>query len=120
MNFLRELIGFALVCVAFFNPFGLNFLFRVVLFILGLDLVSLVPKIGFFLFDFLTGFSGLHFFVLLLVAAGFITKFLAATLSLLLKPLVVLFLVFLVRPELALMLSTFALSFLTNLSTLIK
>ncbi len=48
MAIIRDLIGLALVVLAWFNPLGVTFLFRIVLFILGFDMMTMIPKVGLF------------------------------------------------------------------------
>jgi hypothetical protein len=48
MGFLREIVGLTLIAVAWFNFFNLNLPMRIMIFILGFDMVSLVLKIGVF------------------------------------------------------------------------
>lgn len=48
MGILGNVLGFVLAAVAWFDPFGFAFLIRVILFIIGFDMMGLVPKIGLF------------------------------------------------------------------------
>ena len=48
MGVFGNILGLALVVIAWFNPFDFSFLIRVVIFILGFDIMGLVPKIGLF------------------------------------------------------------------------
>ncbi len=48
MGIFGNILGLALVAVSWFDPFGFSLLVRIVLFILGFDMMGLVPKIGLF------------------------------------------------------------------------
>ena len=91
MGFLREIIGFVLVFVAWFDPLGLDLMIRVLIFILGFDLMSLVPKVGVFVLDYFIGFGYLGFTLLILLVIEVITTFLliGIIIKLILKPLAV-------------------------------
>jgi len=76
MRFTREIIGFALIVLAWFDPFGLDIMIKILMFILGFDLMSLIPKIIIFVLDYLFfilnysfGFGWLGWSLLILVAA---------------------------------------------------
>lgn len=75
MKLLREVIGFGLVFLAWFNPFNLEAMIRILVFILGFDAMSIVPKIGIFALDYLFGFRWLGWTLLILVAAEAILTF---------------------------------------------
>ncbi|HKZ45726.1 MAG TPA: hypothetical protein VJ343_03410 [archaeon] len=69
MKFLRELVGFALVVLSWFNPFSFDLMVRILIFVLGFDLMSILPKLFIFVLDYLVGFSWLGFTLIILVAA---------------------------------------------------
>jgi len=91
MRFLREIVGFALIALTWFDPFGLDIMIRILVFILGFDLMSIIPKIGIFVVDYIFGFAWLGWSLLILVAAELIAKFLIVgkIIKLIVKPLAV-------------------------------
>ncbi len=52
-KFLINTIGLALVILSWFNPFGFDLQIRIVLFIIGFDMMSILPKVGIFLLNFM-------------------------------------------------------------------
>ncbi|MEM5766447.1 MAG: hypothetical protein QW423_02335 [Candidatus Aenigmatarchaeota archaeon] len=52
MSLIKNLIGFASIFLAWFNPFTLTFPFRLTLFIIGFDLTSWRAKLVLFLINF--------------------------------------------------------------------
>lgn len=52
-KFLGNAIGLALILLSWFDPFGLGLQVRIVLFIIGFDIMSILPKIGIFLLNLL-------------------------------------------------------------------
>ncbi|MDI6826528.1 MAG: hypothetical protein QMD36_05100 [Candidatus Aenigmarchaeota archaeon] len=90
MGLLRQTIGLALIVLAWFDPLNLGIKFRIVLFILGFDMVSLLVKFVVFGIDYFLGI-GIGWILLLLVAAEIVTKFLfvKSFLDSVLKPLAV-------------------------------
>ncbi len=72
---LRQVIGLALIVLAWFNPLGLDVTLQAVLFILGFDMTSLWVKIGVFLLDFFLDFSTLGIPLVLLVVAEVVSRF---------------------------------------------
>jgi hypothetical protein len=93
MGILRELIGLSLIFAAWTNPLGVDILIRILMFILGFDLMSLIPKIGIFLADFLGlfGFFGLGWTLMLLLVVEIVATFLLISLvvNLIAKPIAV-------------------------------
>ena len=74
MGIFGNILGLALVVLAWFDPFGFSLLIRIVLFILGFDMMGLVPKIGLFAIYFFypvfgTAFGNLSWTLILLFAA---------------------------------------------------
>jgi len=69
MKLIREVLGFGLVFLAWFNPFTLEPMVRILIFLLGFDAMSIIPKIGIFALDYLFGFRWLGWTLLVLVAA---------------------------------------------------
>jgi hypothetical protein len=90
MNLLRQAIGLALIILAWLDPLNLGINFRIVLFILGFDMVSLLVKFLVFGLDYFLGI-GIGWTLLLLIAAEIITKFLfvKSLIDLIIKPLAV-------------------------------
>jgi len=81
MNILRETIGLVLILFAWFNPFSLGLVFRVVFFVLGFDMLSLITKFGIFFAEYLMSHFfglgiGIGWVLILLLIAELITKFL--------------------------------------------
>lgn len=114
MSLIKDFIGIILIFVAFFNPFNLDFIFRLILFILAFDLLSFLPKIAIFIFDFLFGFTGLGVLLIFLFFADVLSKIISASLSMILKPLIVFGLIYLVNPDLGLSLFSSMVNFLIN------
>lgn len=84
---LRELIGFVLVVLAWFNPFGSDIMIRILFFILGFDFMSIIPKLAVFVLDYLVGFTWLGFTLLILVAAEIVVMLLGIKkINLIVKP----------------------------------
>jgi hypothetical protein len=70
MKFLREVVGIILIFAAWLNPFGLEMMVRLAIFIIGFDCMSIFPKIAIFAADFFIGFfHWLGFTLLILVGA---------------------------------------------------
>jgi hypothetical protein len=93
MKLWRELLGLFLIALAWLNPLEFNVNVQIILFILGFDMMSTIPKILVFgvnfLFEFLTGF--LAWAILILIAVDLITRFLLMgfLFNIILKPLAV-------------------------------
>ncbi|OGI16112.1 hypothetical protein A3K63_02485 [Candidatus Micrarchaeota archaeon RBG_16_49_10] len=68
MGLLREAIGLLLVVVAWTNVFGMGVEMQMLLFLLGFDFMSLIPKIALFLLDFTFNLVGVGWVLLLVVA----------------------------------------------------
>lgn len=90
MNILREVSGFALILLAWFNPLGLSLSTQIVFFVLGFDMISLPVKVLVFTGDYFLGL-GIGWVLMLLVIAEIVTRFLIVNFlfSLIIKPLVV-------------------------------
>ena len=100
MNILRLTIGLILIVLAWFDPFNFGLSFRIVLFVLGFDMLSLVIKIGIFIVDYLLSYYlvgvGIGWMLILLLIAEVITKFLFLKwiVDLIVKPVVVFVILF--------------------------
>jgi hypothetical protein len=110
MGFLREIIGIALILIAWFNFFDLSLPIRILAFILGFDMISLALKIGIFALGYflLPFLLTLGWTLLLLVATEIISSFFLIGLAgKIIKPVTV-FLIgyFVLSFELALILAT--------------
>ena len=126
MGIFGNIFGLALVIIAWFNPLEFDFLIRVIIFILGFDMMGLVPKIGLFTIYFFYPIFGLTFgylsWTLLLL---FLTEIVLSILQLeapfrfFVKPLAV-FVVALVVLDFQLAIITAAIDLLFNLTHKIK
>lgn len=81
MNIVRQTIGLALIVIAWIDPFSLGLPFRIVLFVLGFDMLSLIIKIGIFIAEYLLSYFfefgvGIGWVLILLIIAEVVTKFL--------------------------------------------
>jgi hypothetical protein len=90
MNILRQVIGLVLIIIAWVNPLNLGENFRIILFILGFDMIFLFIKFLVFGIDYFLGI-GIGWFLIFSIIAEVVTKFFFAKsfLGLLLKPLAV-------------------------------
>ena len=90
MRLLRQVIGLALIITAWINPLSLGENFRIVLFILGFDMISLIVKILAFVMNYFIGI-GIGWILILSILADVVTKFLfkKSFLGLVLNPLAV-------------------------------
>ncbi|MBL7170336.1 MAG: hypothetical protein ISS48_04925 [Candidatus Aenigmarchaeota archaeon] len=88
---LKQLIGLLLIVLALVDPFELGVSFQVLFFILGFDLMHLFMKICVFIVDFLFDFSGLGWYLLILIAIEALVYFLKlkTLFNIVLKPLAV-------------------------------
>jgi len=101
MNILRQTIGLVLIVIAWIDPFSLGLPFRIVLFVLGFDMLSLIIKFGIFIAEYLLsrffGFGvGIGWVLILLVIAELVTRFLflKSIVDLIIKPLAVFVILF--------------------------
>ena len=96
MGIFRQLLGLSLIFISWFNPLSLTSEWRVILFILGFDLVSLLPKVIIFGLDFFFELLEplLAWTVLLLIIVELLARFLISgfLLNFIIKP-IILFLV---------------------------
>ena len=53
MRLVENLVGLVLVLLAWFNPFAFALPIRIALFVLGFDIISILPKVGVFTLNFL-------------------------------------------------------------------
>lgn len=86
MRFLFELIGLAMILFSWFNPFGLDMMIRVLIFLLGFDMFGIIPKIAIFVIDYLFGFAWLGWTLLIMVAAEAIVMLISKKINLIVKP----------------------------------
>jgi uncharacterized membrane protein len=90
MGILREIVGLALVVIAWFNFFEIELPIRILMFILGFDLMSLALKFGVFVISYfgISFFASLGWTLLLLVVTEVVSSFLLIGLigKLLIKP----------------------------------
>jgi len=101
MNILRQTIGLVLIVIAWIDPFSLGLPFRIVLFVLGFDMLSLVIKLGIFIVEYLLSHYfgsgvGIGWFLILLLIAELMTKFLLFKwiVDLIIKPVLVFVILF--------------------------
>jgi hypothetical protein len=127
MGFLREAIGFTLIFLAWYNPFNLNQVLLISIFILGFDAMSLVPKsilfVGYHLFPFLGLYLGyLSWALILLVCVELIILILKIQkpINLLIKPLAVFITAYLAVKDFQLALIVAGIDLLLNLTHKIK
>lgn len=123
MGFFREVIGFALLFISWFNPFGLDLLIRILIFILGFDMVSLVPKLvvfglNFFFPLFGTVFGYFAWTLLILVAAEIVSLVIVVgiLINLILKPVFVFIITFLVTNQVDISVITAVIDLFLNLT----
>jgi hypothetical protein len=90
MDLLRQVIGLALIIVAWIDPLSLGESFRIVFFILGFDMISLLVKFLTFGIDYFLGI-GIGWVLILSIISDIVTRFFFAKsfLDLILKPLAV-------------------------------
>ncbi len=72
----RQIIGIGLIIIAWLNLLGLGDVPRIIIFILGFDMLSLFSKILIFGIDYFLGLSGLGWILLLLVIVELVARFL--------------------------------------------
>jgi len=96
MNILKQILGVALISLAWFDPLGVNMSFRILLFILGFDLMSLLPKLVIFILDYVFELSTLGWSLLLLICVETMLELLKLKplVNLIIKPLVVFLIVY--------------------------
>ena len=97
MNILRETIGLAFIILAWLDLLELGIIFRVLFFIIGFDLMSLISKIMIFGLDYYLDILGLGWTLLLLIGAEAAVSVLKLSLYLntIIKPLIVFLIVYL-------------------------
>jgi hypothetical protein len=127
MSFIREVIGFILIFIAWYNPFNLNQMLLISIFILGFDAMSLIPKSIFFvvynLFPFLgQSFGYLSWTLILLVCAELMIWILKTekSINLVIKPLTVFVTAYLALKDFQLALMVAGIDLLLNLTHKIK
>jgi len=91
MSILRQLIGLLLITLAWIDPFSLGINYQVLFFILGFDLMHIIPKIIIFVTDLFLDISGLGWLLIILLGVEFLIYVfkLKTFVGLLVKPLVV-------------------------------
>jgi hypothetical protein len=127
MGLIREIIGFILIFIAWYNPFNLNQMLLISIFILGFDAMSLIPKSIFFaiynLFPFLgLPFGYLSWTLILLVCAELMIWILKTekSINLVIKPLTVFVTAYLALKDFQLALMVAGIDLLLNLTHKIK
>jgi len=127
MGLAREIIGFALIFLAWYNPFNLNQMLLIAIFILGFDAVSLIPKTIFFAVYHLSPFLGLSFgylsWTLVLLTCVELLLWVLKTekpINLIIKPLTVLFTGYLALGNFQMALMIAGIDLLLNLTHRIK
>jgi len=96
MDILRQVIGLALIVIAWVNPFSLAESFRMILFILGFDMITFLFKFVALGIDYFLGL-GIGLLLTMSILADVVTKFFfpKSFLDLILKPLAVFFILYL-------------------------
>jgi hypothetical protein len=97
MGFFKEILGLGFVFISWFNILDITLPIRILLFILGFDMMGIALKIGVFIISFfgffpqLAGFSNLAFTILILVGVEILlTIFLIGFIfTLILKPIAI-------------------------------
>ena len=127
MGFIREIIGFILVFIAWYNPFNLNQMLLISIFILGFDAMSLVPKSILFVIYLFFPFLGLSFgylsWTLILLACAELVIWILKTekpVNRIIKPLVVFITAYLALKDFQLALMIAGIDLLLNLTYKIK
>ncbi len=92
----RQLIGLSLIMLSWLDPFYWGQEFQIVSFILGFDIMTLLPKIIIFGIDYFWDISGYGLFLLIQVLEDIIFDFftLGRIIELILKPLIVFSIIF--------------------------
>ncbi|MEW6095752.1 MAG: hypothetical protein AB1567_04400 [bacterium] len=95
-SLLRQLIGLILILAAWTDPFLLGPDFQIIAFILGFDMMTLIPKVAIFGIDYFWDISGYGLFLLLQVAEDILFDFFTVgrIIELILKPAVVFLIIF--------------------------
>jgi len=90
-SLLRQIIGLSLIIFSWLDPFYWGEEFQIVSFILGFDMMTLIPKIIIFGIDYFWDISGYGLFLLLQVAEDIIFHFftLGRIIELIIKPLII-------------------------------
>jgi hypothetical protein len=127
MSFIREIIGFILIFLAWYNPFNLNQVLLISIFILGFDAMSLVPKSIFFVIYNLFPFLGLPFgylsWTLILLVCAELSIWILKTgkpVNLAIKPLVVFVAAYIALNDVQIALMVAGIDLLLNLTHKIK
>jgi hypothetical protein len=91
MNILKQLIGLLLITLAWIDPFSLGVNYQVLFFIIGFDLMHIIPKVIIFLADLFLDISGLGWLLIILLGVEFLIYVfkLKTLVGLFVKPLVV-------------------------------
>jgi hypothetical protein len=95
-SLLRQLIGLFLIFLSWLDPFSWGEDFQIVSFILGFDMMTLLPKIIIFGIDYFWDISGYGLFLLIQVAEDLVFDYftLGRAIELIVKPLVVFSIIF--------------------------
>ncbi|MCX8179672.1 MAG: hypothetical protein N3E38_03010 [Candidatus Aenigmarchaeota archaeon] len=93
---LRQITGLSLILLAWLDPFSWGEEFRIVAFIIGFDMMTLLPKIIIFGIDYFWDISGYGLFLLIQVAQEIIFDIftIGRIIELITKPLIVFFIIY--------------------------
>jgi len=96
-SLLRQLLGLILIILAWIDPFMLGEDFQILAFILGFDIMTLIPKVIIFGIDYFWDISGYGLFLLIQVAQDIIFDFflVGKFIEIIIKPAVVFLIVIL-------------------------
>ena len=113
----KIIIGITLLLLAWMDPFGLGRDFKIVAFILGFDLIPLIPKLIIFGLDFYFDISGLSSFLFIQLAEEIIFDLfiIGKIVNLIVKPVIIFLLILLNGLPLFLALAIAGIDLLINL-----
>lgn len=96
LSITRQIIGLLLIFLSWRDPFSMGSDFQIVAFILGFDMMTLLPKIIIFGIDYFWDISGYGLFLLIQLTEDIIFDFflIGRMIELLIKPSVVFFIIF--------------------------
>ena len=113
----KLIIGLTLLLAAWIDPFGLGRDFQIVAFILGFDLIPLIPKLIMFGVDFFYNITGLSTSLFFMLAEEIILDFfiIGKIINLAIKPAIIFILIAINGLPVFLALAVAAIDFLLNL-----
>ncbi len=113
----KVIIGIAVLIAAWIDPLDLGRDFQIIAFILGFDLIPLIPKLAIFALDFYFDISGLAGALFILLAEEIIldTFIIGKVINLIVKPTIVFLLIIINGLPVFLALVVAAIDFLLNL-----